>query len=83
VPALSSLNLQAHNGKLFGPLGSMGRDLTQAVRQTYTVGVPSVTHSLSLSPMDQDVELSALSTVLCLPGHCHASHYDDGRLNLF
>ena len=36
----------------------------------------------SLLPLNQDVELSVHSPVPCLPGHCHASCYDDNGLNL-
>jgi hypothetical protein len=34
-----------------------------------------------LLPLDHDPELSALPAP-CLPGHCHASYYDDNGLNL-
>lgn len=38
---------------------------------------PSVAPSFLLLPVDQDVDLSALSPALCLPAGCHASCHDD------
>lgn len=42
----------------------------------------SVTHSLLLLSMDQDVELSVPSVASCLPACHHVSCHDDNGLNL-
>ena len=36
----------------------------------YTQAMPSVIDSLLMLPVDQDVEISALSPAPCLPAHC-------------
>ena len=48
---------------------------------SYAQAVPSVAHSLSLLPVDQDKELLA-SLTPCLPAHHHAACHDGNRLNL-
>jgi hypothetical protein len=37
---------------------------------------------LQMLPVDQDVELTALSPASCLYECCHASHHDNNALNL-
>ena len=44
--------------------------------------IPSMAHSLSLVPADQDVELSAPSSAPCLSASLHVSCHYDNRLNL-
>lgn len=55
-------------------------------RQALRVPGVHITHSAeeisSWLTMDQDVELSATSPVLCLPRCCHASQYDENEQNL-
>lgn len=41
----------------------------------YAWAMPSVVHSLSLLPVDQDVANSGLSPVPCRPACCHASYH--------
>ena len=52
----------------------------ELVFRSHAQAMPSVAHSFSFLPADE--ELSAPSPAPCLPVCCHASHYDDNGLNL-
>ena len=49
---------------------------------SYAQVMPSVTPSLLLLPVGQDVEFSAPSPALCLPACCCVSHHDNSRIHL-
>jgi hypothetical protein len=49
---------------------------------SYAQDMLSVAHSLSLLPVDQNVELFTPSLVSCLPACYHVSHHDDNGLKV-